>query len=169
MWRAAIVISLAIGFALPSANSGRAQIAMPQPISTPVPNEWRAPFEGFLRELKVADTGALVAKTGTFQIGGVWQKDWILFRIEDLKTCHEDMCLTIIGRIMNDKFIANAMFLAGKHFTRGDVFVPMFGFQALPALLISSKISVTLLEAPTGWMVFPAVTQKGVTDILPEK
>lgn len=156
---------LAIGLASPAA----AIITAPEPITTPVRDEWRRAFESFLQEMKVDDPGSLLAKTSAVQIGGIWQKDWILFRIEDRETCHEDMCLTIIGRIVNDKFATDAIFLAGKHFTRGDVYVPMFGFQAKPALLVGSKITVTLLETPTGWMVAPAVTQKELGDVLSGK
>jgi hypothetical protein len=169
MRRTAIVVALAIGFALPSTNSGRAQIAMPQPISTPVPDKWREPFEVFLGDMKVGDPKALVAKTSAFEIGGVWQKDWILFRIEDPKTCHDDLCFTVIGRIVDGKFVANAMFTAGKRFTRGDVFIPMFGFQVLPAWLFGNSVSVSLLETPKGWTIAPDVTSKEFLDVLQGK
>jgi hypothetical protein len=164
-------MSLLVAFGLSAlvANPAIAVMPMPQPIDGLLRDEWRAPFEEFLQQLKVSDIGALVAKTSAFQIGGMWHEDWILFRIEDTKTCHEDMCLTIIGRIVDGKLTANAMFTAGKYFTRYDAAVPMFGFQVLPAFLAGSKISMTLFETPTGWMVAPTVTHKGAADILPEK
>jgi hypothetical protein len=154
MRRVATFIFLAIGL-VSAVSSAHAQIPEPEPITTPVPDQWRGPFEQFLRDLGVDNQRTIVGKTNAFQIGGRWYPDSILFRIEDSTTCFNDMCFTVIGRIVDNKFHADAMFSAGKWFTRGDVFVPLFGYQTLPAWLVGEKITVTLLETPKGWIVAP--------------
>jgi hypothetical protein len=53
------------------------------------------------------------------------------------------------------------MFVAGKRFTRGDQFLPLFGFQTLPAWLVGNKVTVTLLETPKGWIVAPGPNPVG--------
>jgi hypothetical protein len=106
----------------------------------------------------------MVGKTNAFQIGGIWHSDSILFRIEDSTVCSEDLCFTVIGRIIDNKFYADAMFLAGKRFTRGDQFLPLFGgsFQTIAAWLVGNKATVALVETPKGWIVAPGPHPMGV-------
>jgi hypothetical protein len=151
---------LAIGLASPAA----AIMNAPEPINTPVRDEWRRPFESFLREMKVEDFSSLIARTSAFEIGGVWQRDWILFRVEDPKTCYEDRCFTVIGRIVDSKFVPSTMFSAGKHFTYGDTFIPLFGFQVRPAWLVGDTITMVLLETPQGWIAAPTITSKELSN-----
>jgi hypothetical protein len=127
-------LTFALASVLASVAAAHAQIQAPQPITTPVRDQWRAPFEQFLREMRVGgqEAKAMVGKTVAFQLGGVWRPDSILFRIEDPSACSEDMCFTVVGRIVDNVFLSDAMFSAGRRFTGGDNFSPLFGFQVLP-------------------------------------
>jgi hypothetical protein len=125
-----------------------------QPLDMPVPAHWRSAFEQFLRDLRTKDVAATLETTKAGALGGAHRPHSIVFRIEDA-TCVEDRCLTIIGRIIDGKFISDVMFLAGKHVSRGDAMVPLFGFQTVPLWFEGSKSSVTLLETPKGWIVAP--------------
>lgn len=138
-----------------------AQIPAPEPIDTPVQDQWRGPFERFLRELGVSDQQEMIRKTNAFQIGGIWHPDSILFRIEDPTVCSKDLCFTVVGRIIDNKLITDAMFAAGKRFTRSDHSLPLFGFQTMPAWLIGDRVTVTLLETPNGWIVVMANDEMG--------
>lgn len=156
------IAALAISLSLVVVPAG-AQIGAPELIDGPLKEEWRAPFEMFLRELKVEDQAALVAKTSAFQIGGIWRPDSILFRIEDPGVCSGDLCFVVIGRVIENKLVADAMFAAGKRFTRSDRFLPLFGFKTVPAWFGGDKISVTLVEAPNGWIITASPTQTGAS------
>jgi hypothetical protein len=149
-----IVTIVVLAISLMSATrQACAQIRQPEPINTPLQAEWRGPFEQFLGELGARNARAIVEKTNAFQIGGIWHPDSILFRVEDPTLCSEDMCFTVVGRIANNKSLADAMFAAGKRFTRGDHYIPLFGFQTIHAWLVGDKVTVTLLETPKGWIV----------------
>lgn len=147
-----MIVVLAISI-VSVANRASAQIPAPEPIDTPVHDQWRDPFERFLRELGAGDQHDMVRKTNAFQIGGVWHPNSILFRIEDPRVCTKDLCFTVVGRIIDNKLVADAMFAAGKRFTRSDYFLPFFGFQTRPAWLVGDRVTVTLLETPNGWIV----------------
>ena len=162
IWKVANVAGLAISLGLVGSHAS-AQIGAPQPINTPVQDQWRGPFEQFLREFGVKDQSAMLGKTNAFQIGGAWYPDSILFRIEDPSVCADDVCFTVIGRVIDNKFHVDTMFAAGKRFTRSDHFVPLFGFQTLPAWLVSDRITVTLLETPRGWIVTSSPGRIGFT------
>jgi hypothetical protein len=152
-------LTFSLAFVVASVAAAHAQFfGAPQPITTPVPEQWRAPFEQFLREMRVGDQNAkaMVGKTVAFKMGGVWRPDSILFRIEDPSVCSEDMCFTVIGRIVDNMFLADAMLSAGKRFTGGDNFSPLFGFQVLPLWLVGDKVTITLLETPKGWIIAPS-------------
>ena len=149
MWRLILIVILG---ASPISRTN-AQIGAPQPINTPVQDQWREPFEGFLRELRVSDPKTMLGNTKAFQIGGVWHPNSVVFRIEDPTACSLDLCLTVIGHITDKKFFPEAMFTAGKNFTRSDHVVPLFGFGVLKAWLMSDRMTVTLLETPSGWIV----------------
>jgi hypothetical protein len=159
-WKLVMIVVLAISLVSVVGPAG-AQIPAPEPIDTPVQDQWRGPFERFLGELRVSDQKAMAEKTNAFQIGGVWRPDSILFRIEDPTVCSLDLCFTVIGRVIDNKFIADAMFAAGKRFTRGDNYLPLFGFQAMPAWLVGDRVTVTLLETPNGWIIAMGNNQTG--------
>jgi hypothetical protein len=159
MWRtvSAALCAIAVGLA---ANLARAQIAVPLPIEAPIPDQLRTPFEKFLRELGATDPGATIDKTRAFPISSIWHLNSVLLRIEDAKFCREDLCLTLIGRVIESEFRADAMFNAGKGFTGGDQFVQLFGFQTLPRWLVGDKMTSTLLETPKGRIVVTVENQK---------
>lgn len=160
IWKLATIVVLATGL-FSIANPASAQIPVPEPIDTPVQDQWRAPFERFLGELRVSDPKAMVEKTNAFQIGGLWRPDSVLFRIQDPTVCSLDLCFTVIGRVIDNKFIADTMFAAGKGFTRSDHSTPLFGFQTMPAWIVGERVTVTLLETPNGWIVVMANDQTG--------
>jgi hypothetical protein len=137
-----------------------AQMAAPQVIDAPVKAEWRDSLEQFLRDFGANEPSALVKKTAAFMIGGLHFPDSILFRIEDQETCAGDSCLTVIGRIVGDRFHADAMFVAGNRYTQGDHAVTVLGLQTFPLYLIGNALTVTLLETPSGWLVVSAPSQK---------
>jgi hypothetical protein len=149
MWRLIFIVILA---ASPVSRTN-AQIGAPQPINMPVPNQWREPFEGFLRDLGVSDPKAMLDETKASEILGVWHHKSVLFRIEEPTACSVDMCLTVIGHIADNKFFPETMFTAGKNFTQSDHTVRLFGFGALPVWFLSDSMTVTLLETPSGWIV----------------
>jgi len=150
------LVMVLLSMTLPAA----AQVAAPQVIDAPVQEQWRDPFEQFLRDFGVDDPSAIVKKTYAFQIGGPQHTNSVLFRIEDQKSCAGDSCLTVIGRIIGDKLHADAMFVAGNRFTSGDHAAPVLGRQAFPLLLIGDTLTVTLLETPSGWLVAAVPNQK---------
>ena len=126
------------------------------PIEEPIRDEWRAPITKFLQtSLRAANPEALLAKTFGGAIGGI-RHNYILLRIEDPSLCSADLCLTVVGRIAEGIFVADAMFTAGKKWTWRDVFQPIFGFQSMPLYFVSDRHCVTLFEAPTGWIIASA-------------
>jgi len=133
-----MIVALASGLT-PTLSPVCAQVAEPSPIIGPVPDRWRGPFEEFLREFGVGDQKALIDKASAFQIGGVWHVDSIGFRIEASTTCHEDLCFTVIGHIIDNNFLADAMFAAGKRLMGSDQFLPLFGFQTLKILFVRGE------------------------------
>jgi hypothetical protein len=158
MTAAAFAIAIAL---LSVVHPATAQIMRPEPINTPVQDQWREPFEQFLRDLGVSDPATIVRTTYAFKLGGVWRPDSILFRIEDSAVCSGDSCLTVIGRIIDNKLHSDAMFTAGKRFTRSDHTVPVFGSQSFPAMLVGDRMTVTLFETANGWLVASAPRQQG--------
>jgi hypothetical protein len=67
----------------------------------------------------------------------------------------------VIGRIIDNKLHSDAMFTAGKRFTRSDYGKPIFGSESFPVLLVGDKMTVTLFENPSGWLVASAPRQQG--------
>jgi hypothetical protein len=142
--------------------TGRSYAVMqaPQPIDNPVPNEWRDPLVQFLGELGVRDVEAMLANTKATWIGTYRPDsgDLIIFRFESV--CHQDRCLTILGHLDNQGFQSEAMFVAGKMMTWGDVANDIFGNPGPPAIyfLVGNDLAndpglVTLLKTRKGWIV----------------
>jgi hypothetical protein len=149
-----VPFALAIGLILPGA--AHSQIATPEPINTPVRAEWREPFEGFFRALGIREPSATLAKTHAMQIDGIFRRS-ILLRIEDAPFCWDDLCFTAIGRVVDNRFAADATLFAGKGYTVGDAYISPRGmtFQTLPRWLIGNTVTVSLIETPQGWIVIP--------------
>jgi hypothetical protein len=143
-----------------------AQIGAPQPIDSPVPDQWRSSFEQFLTGLGVAKQNQKDAleKTKAFRLPSVWHENSVVFRLETPATCHEDMCLTVVGRIHDGALLADAMFVAGKRFTISDHLSPSLPYQGLPMWFVGDKVTVTLIETPQGWIVAPNPTDDRCPD-----
>ncbi len=125
----------------------------PEPFTTPIKQEWRLPFYKFLRSLGETDPNPIIERTTGFEIGQYWQKGAVLLRIDDSKRCFKDVCFTVIGRIIGERFVANAMFLAGNKITVADYFEQVFGMQTRAIFLVSEWGTVKLFETPEGWLV----------------
>jgi hypothetical protein len=142
-----------------SVISAFAQMQAPQPIATPIGEPWRTPFAAFLKTLGIKDPAGLLVRTYVFDIG-LLRPGTIGVRVEDESTCHKDQCFTIIGRIHNKRFVADAMFSAGKRFTRSDHAIPLFGSQTFPAWFVGDALTVTALETERGWLIVPGLVEK---------
>lgn len=138
----------------------RAQMAFPQPIEQPIPDEWRRPFARFLQELGAPAVDEILADAKRAFIGGAFP-DALLVRFENRELCSQDFCLTAIGVIRNDTFIPHVMVLAGKWFTRGDTMGHLLGRLVPPPVRLCTsqrageRDCVTLQETAKGWMVVP--------------
>lgn len=134
-----------------------AQMPAPQPIDTPIGEPWRVPFAAFLKTLGIKDPAALLVRTYVFDIG-LLRPGTIGVRVEDESTCHKDQCFTVIGRIHNKRFVVDAMFAAGKRYTRSDHAIPLFGSQTFPAWFVGETLTVTALETERGWLIVPGLS-----------
>lgn len=135
-----------------------------EPIDDPLPDAVRAPFVQFLRDLGVGDPELLIEKARGRSLSSSWHSPSFLVRIEDPELCTEDLCLTVIGHVVEGEFRSDAMFSAGNRFTGSDQSVQVFGFQTVPRWLVGEKMTMTLLETPKGWIV---VTHENEKQILP--
>jgi hypothetical protein len=91
-----------------------------------------------------------------------WHSPSFLVRVEDQQLCAEDLCLTVIGHVVEGEFRSDAMFSGGDQFTGSDQSVQVFGFQTLPLWVVGAKLKMTLLDTPKGWIV---VTHENETEI----
>ena len=85
-----------------------------------------------------------------------------MVRVEDEELCAEDLCLTVIGHVVEGEFRSDAMFSAGNRFTSSDQLVQVFGFQTVPRWLVGEKMTMTLLETPRGWIVVTHENEKQI-------
>jgi hypothetical protein len=122
----------------------------------------RAPFVQFLRELGVGDPELLIGKARGRSIFSSWHSPSFLVRLEDTTLCAEDLCLTLIGHVVDGEFRSDAMFSGGNRFIRSDQWVQMFGFQTVPQWLVGEKMTATLLETPKGWIVVTHENEKQI-------
>ncbi len=125
---ACLVLAVQVGGATGSAY---AIVATPQPIEQPIPAEWRAPVARFLHELGAPDVESILDSSMGGSFGGAFSEA-LLVRFDDRDLCSQVFCLTMIGIIRSGVFIAHAMFMAGKWFTRGDVTGHLLG-RLIPA------------------------------------
>jgi hypothetical protein len=118
----------------------------------PVPRAVLGPFAEFLTRLHVKDVKATIAKT---RFGYIGNSRSLGFRVEDkdYNTCINDRCLTIIGKVVEQRFVADAMFLAGAKAQGADGVLPFFGLATLPYFFRSPDGDVLLIETPEGWVV----------------
>jgi hypothetical protein len=137
---------------------GLALMSAPEPITSPVPEKWRNPYIKYLASLGVKDSEAVADHTRFAPIGGPasYKSDSVIFRIEDKNACHEDICLTFVGRLVDDRLVVDAQFTAGPKITWSDT-----GRQALPGMFAfplyfeGSTGTSALFETATGWIVIP--------------
>jgi hypothetical protein len=144
-------VSLAIN-SLPAVDLAVAVEAAPEPIQDSIPDEWRKPFIDFLRDLNARDIAGILAVTKTAALKGVY-RDAKVFRVEHSSTCHLDLCLTIIANLKDNRFVAEAMFPAGRKVTREGEAIPIFGIQSFPWRFVGETRGVRLLETPSGWLL----------------
>ena len=134
-------------------------VAAPAPIDAPVPAEWQAPFTQFLLGMGVQDSETLLKSTKTAKLQGLFAGEVLVFRLEDKSVCEDNICLTVLGKIEDDRFVSHIMFMAGKMLTQGDTFPRLFGRNIPPAywFMRGSDISdpriIYLYETPMGWVV----------------
>jgi hypothetical protein len=143
-----------------SANPALCQDSELEPIDAPLPDAVRAPFAQFLRNLGADDPELLIEKARGRSILSVWHSPSFLVRIEDTQLCSEDLCLTVIGHVVEGEFRSDAMFSAGNQFTASDQSVQLFGFQTVPRWLVGDKMTMTLLETPKGWILVTHESEK---------
>jgi hypothetical protein len=78
----------------------------------------------------------------------------VVVRFESLCIANtSDECLTIIGQIINDRFMAQAMFFAGPRMNRSDIAPTFFGAMGRPYRFYSTRSVTALIETPAGWIV----------------
>jgi hypothetical protein len=138
------------------ADVARSQAPVPEPLSKPVPEKLRAPLIQFLRDAGVPDPDGYVASAKAANLGG--QPEVIAFRLENAATCHDDICLTIIGSIEDGSIGSQAMFFAPKVVTQGDPALAFLGSNGR-ALLFSDirhpGRAISALQTAKGWIIVP--------------
>jgi hypothetical protein len=132
-----------------------AQVMPPQAITRSVPDQWRLPYTRFLKDLGIRDVETTLANTKFGNMGGAHRPGSALFRVEEKSSCQENMCLTIIGHLTGERFVADALFVAGgKAGWSADHPAQHFGLQAVP-YLFEGKMNVAVFETAAGWIVIP--------------
>jgi hypothetical protein len=132
-----------------------ASAQMPRPekfFAAPVPKALLTPYTEFLNSLGVENPGAIISESGFGYIGSAS----IGFRVEDRNTCADDKCLTIVGRVVAQRFVAETMFFAGATANVADTGHQLLGVQTFPYFFYSPNGNVALIETPGGWVVAPA-------------
>jgi hypothetical protein len=153
--------ALAAFFLMSAPQLAKAIIKAPEPIDSPVPDEWHASFKQFLIELGVENIEAMLSTAKAKSLG-----DGIVLRLEHQSLCATNAmsrCLTIIGQIKGQSFQPHAMFVAGKMMTQGDEFAPLIGrgSERPPVFFLeesdfaNATNMVILRETPKGWIVIP--------------
>ena len=129
-----------------------AQVAFLEPLQPVMPEEWHKPYVQFLTATGIVDISKTVSDT---KFGTIGRPDSAVFRIEDGSSCINDLCLTIIGHLVSDKFISDAMFFAGPTILGHDEIFPLLGFQNAVYEFRSEHGNVYLFEMKQGWVVIP--------------
>jgi hypothetical protein len=149
---------LIAGFLLFSlATHAGALVATPVPFDTPVSEKLRAPFARFLSELGVTDVeNTILASKGQEHRGLGNEPTLVIFRIIHPQSCTPDQeeCMTVIGRIVDGIFSAEAIFYAGNTWNVGDVSPRILGVKSSKPISFFSKTSVvSVVNTAKGMMV----------------
>jgi acetyl-CoA carboxylase alpha subunit len=154
---AVVLLALAAWLGI-GAGVARSQQPAPEPLSKPLAEKLRAPLIQFLRDVGVPDPDGYVASTKAASLGG--QPELIAFRLETAATCHDGICLTIIGSIEGGTIGSQAMFFAPKVVSQGDAALAFLGSNGRPPILFSESAdvrnpghAVSALQTPKGWII----------------
>jgi hypothetical protein len=158
--RATIWLAFLVLLATASIKFTHAIEHRPEPMISPVPPEWRAPFTKYLRELGVRDVGAMLNATKASRVYFNFSGDgpvMMAFRLESKETCTQeyDLCLTVVGRIESNNFLAEASFWAGNRMNHSDTTVDFFGTQSLMARFYGKETIVVVVRNAKGLVVAP--------------
>jgi len=141
------------------ALNATALVAEPQPLNTPVPEQWRAPLTKFLNELGAKDISSTIdaSKARPYpQNFGEGGPSRIVFRIVHPTSCSSERneCLTIIGHIDDGILISDALFFAGDMIGVGDMSPRILGAQlSKPVWFISKSSVVNAIKTQKGLMI----------------
>jgi hypothetical protein len=147
---------------LSSGIPASAQMAVPAPLDTPLPEKWHTPVERFLTELRVADVREVLKATKA-DLAGAISNDTIILRLEHAQLCAQDMCITVIGEIKAGEFHPHVMFAAGKMVTHADSLGTHPGVATSSEILFlrssagPSSGDVVVVETAKGLIVAPIV------------
>ena len=145
----------------------------PAPFDAPVPADWREPFGRFLAELGAPDVEGALNATRTHTLWGLnatqrerWygsDKSRMALRVQAFGFCSavkditaEDNCVTIIGRLVNGGFVADAMFSAGGETNSKDTLTNLFGTQSYMVRFFSRNTVIGIVNSAKGIIVTSA-------------
>lgn len=147
---------IALFLCLESTESSRAQILAPKPIEAPLPENWRAPFAQYLRDLGTPAVDELLGATRTAEL---LPANTLIIRIEHASACEKLLCMTLIAELKTEAIGQAAMFFAGKWFTQADTFPSLLKTSFAPPLLFFTTVPPTLenkpvlaVSTPRGWI-----------------
>lgn len=132
-----------------------------QDISGALPDNLRKPLATFLEATGWKNGSLLASSTRHWQI----MDHVFLLRVVDEATCdeHKDLCLTIVGSLRNGGFVSEAVFFAGSKvelFPHAHPIITKDGPVLFRISFFGRKQAVTILPAPTGWIILPALIEK---------
>jgi hypothetical protein len=150
------VIALLVGTALvgivtPITPAKARAISMA--IDQPLPEDWQAPVRAFLQRLGASNIEELIRATRT--VCGTGRGEFLLFRVQHPESCHDDSCLTVVGRLQSGILIADQMFFANGWYIQGDVAADLWGTPSFPMIFPNGDAALTLARTAQGWVLFP--------------
>jgi hypothetical protein len=159
-WVAWLVV-LALSLYAP-VKTADAAMAEPQPIEGPLPETWRTPLREYLAKQGLPDAQSVIDDTKTAPLP-VWTREnqfaqglGLLLQIQSPATCsaNRDQCLTIVGRVDRDVFVADLTFFAGTEMNIFDVFMRLpDGLITTKMVFHSRDVVIGLRKAPIGWIL----------------
>jgi hypothetical protein len=152
--RCALALLALAGWLGIGADAARSQAPAPEQLWKTVDQKLRAPLSQFLRDAGVPDPDGYVASAKAANLGG--QPEVIAFRLEAAATCHDDICLTIIGSIADGSIGSPAMFFAPKAVTQGDPALAFLGSNGRALLFTDVRHpghAVSALQTSKGWII----------------
>jgi hypothetical protein len=138
------------------ATRADAIMSAPEPIDTPVPERWRAPFSRFLGDLGFSSPASTVeASKAVLYFNPLGDPEMMIFRVlhNDACTPDQDECLTIIAHIEKDELVSDAMFSAGGKINYGDVIERILGRPSVPLFFWSRHKIVSVRLTPRGLVI----------------